>query len=78
MELAARRARELIRERNMEKQLFAGREQESAIAADRPLIIPRGLVKRMKNAISINIGLYEIRVNLFLWDLFRMARQREN
>ncbi|MHC4167183.1 MAG: hypothetical protein ACYSWQ_09530 [Planctomycetota bacterium] len=62
----------------MEKQLLANREQESAIAADRPLIMAQGLVKRMKNAISTNIGLYEIRMNLFLWGLFRMGRQKEN
>ena len=62
----------------MEKQILADGEQQSAVVADRPLIMPRGLVKRMKNAISTNIGLYEIRMNLFLWGLFRMGRQKEN
>jgi hypothetical protein len=45
---------------------------------DRPLIRQRGPVERMKNAISTSIGLYEIRMNLFLWELFRPARQKGN
>ena len=61
----------------MEEQLLANGE-EAAVAAARMASSPKDLVKRMKNAISTNIGLYEIRVNLFLWDLFKMARQRDN
>ncbi len=53
-------------------------EQEDKIAAGKPLIMQRGLVERMKNAISTSIDLYEIRMNTFLWDLFRTARQKEN
>ena len=59
----------------MAKQIPFNIEQETT---DKPLISQRGLVERMKNAISTNIGLYEIRMNLFLWDLFRTARQKEN
>ncbi len=62
----------------MEKQVIANREQVSEIVADKPPIMPQGLVKRMKDTISTNIGLYEIRMNLFLWGLFRMGRQKEN
>ncbi|MHC4353964.1 MAG: hypothetical protein ACYS0H_14745 [Planctomycetota bacterium] len=62
----------------MEKQLLANREQQSVFVADKPAGTPREFVRRMKNAISTNIGLYEIRMNLFLWGLFRMGRQKEN
>ncbi len=62
----------------MEKQVIANGEQENTIVPDKPLIMPQGLVKRMKNAISTNVGLYEIRMNLFLWGLFRIGRQKEN
>lgn len=62
----------------MAKQIPFNIEQENAIAADKPLITQRRLAERMKNAISTNIGLYEIRMNLFLWELFRPARQKEN
>ena len=62
----------------MEKQVLANREGKSAVAADRTASTPKELVKRMRNAISTNIGLYEIRMNLFLWGLFRMGKQKEN
>ncbi|UCF14481.1 MAG: hypothetical protein JSW59_13790 [Phycisphaerales bacterium] len=62
----------------MARQIPFNIEQEDTIAADKPPILQRGVVERMKNAISMSIGLYEIRMNLFLWDLFRMARQKEN
>ena len=62
----------------MEKQVTATREQEGAMALDRPLAMPRGLVERLKNTISTNIGLYEIRMNLFIWNLLRMVRQKNN
>ncbi len=62
----------------MGKQVIANREQETTMATDKLLTMPQGLVKRMKNAISTNIGLYEIRMNLFLWGLFRIGRQKEN
>ena len=78
MELAMRQGRGFTREQIMEKQLLANREEEAAVAAARTSGAPKELVKRMKNAISTNIGLYEIRMNLFLWGLFRMGRQKEN
>ena len=62
----------------MEKQVLANREGKSAVAADRAASTPKELVKRMRNAISTNIGLYEIRMNLFLWGLFRTGKQKEN
>ena len=78
MELATQQGRGFAREQIMEKQLLANRENKRAMAADRSPGAPKELVKRMKNAISTNIGLYEIRMNLFLWGLFRMGRQKEN
>ncbi len=62
----------------MEKQVIASRQRETTVATDKPLTMLRGLVGRMKDAISTNIGLYEIRMNLFLWGLFRTGRQKEN
>ena len=78
MELAMQQGRGFAREQTMEKQLLANREDKGAVAADRKSGAPKELVRRMKNAISTNIGLYEIRMNLFLWGLFRMGRQKEN
>jgi len=78
MELAMRQERGFTREQIMEKQVLADSEQEGAIVADVPPDTPKELVKRMKNAISTNIGLCEIRMNLFLWGLFRVGRQKEN
>ena len=62
----------------MADQMVAHREEEDAVAADGTAGTPTELIKRMKDAISTNIGLYEIRINLFLWGLFRMGRQKEN
>ena len=78
MELATQQGRGFAREQIMEKQLLANREDKGDVAADRSSGAPKELVKRVKSAISMNIGLYEIRMNLFLWGLFRMGRQKEN
>ena len=78
MELAMQQGRGFAREQIMEKQLLANREDKGAVAADRKPGAPKELVKRMKSAISTNIGLYEIRMNLLLWGLVRMGRQKEN
>lgn len=61
----------------MAKHISANVEREDVATAN-PLIMPQGYVKRMAEAISIGIGLYEIRVNLFLWDLFRLCKQKMN
>jgi len=78
MESAIWQARELAREQIMEKQVIANTEPQDAIVADKRLTIPQGLARRMKDAISTNIGLYEIRVNLFLWGLFRTTSQKDS
>ena len=78
MELAIQQGRGFIREQVMEKRLLANRENKGDVAADSKPGAPKELVKRMRNAISTNIGLYEIRMNLFLWGLFRMGRQKGN
>jgi len=62
----------------MADQILANREEAGALTTYRTSGTPKALVKRMKNAISTNIGLYEIRMNLFLWGLFRMGKQKEN
>ena len=62
----------------MADQMVANREEGDTVAADRTAGTPKELLKRMKDAISTNIGLYEIRMNLFLWGLFKMGRQKEN
>ena len=62
----------------MEEQVIARTEQQDATVADKRLTIPRGFVRRTKDVISTNIGLYEIRVNLFLWGLFRTTSQKDN
>ena len=59
----------------MADQILANREEKGALTADRIPDTPKELVKRMRDAISTNIGLYEIHMNLFLWGLFR---QKEN
>ena len=78
MEPAIWQVRELAREQIMEKQVIANTEPQDAIVADKRLTIPRGFVRRTKDVISTNIGLYEIRVNLFLWGLFRTTGQKDN
>ena len=62
----------------MANQILANRREEGLLIADRTAAAPKTLVERMKDAISTNIGLYEIRMNLFLWGLFRTGRQKEN
>ena len=63
----------------MAKQMLADLQQEGEITADKSVIAPRGHLKRMVDTISTNIGLYEIRVNLLLWGLFRTGgRERGN
>jgi len=62
----------------MADQILANREEKGALTADRTPGTPKEFVNRVKNAISTNIGLCEIRMNLFLWGLFRMRRQKEN
>lgn len=58
--------------------MLANNEEKSAVAADRTAGTPKALIQRMKHAVSTNIGLYEIRMNLFLWGLFRADKQKEN
>jgi hypothetical protein len=77
MKLATRQAKGFTREQIMEKQLL-GNGEEAAVAEARTASPSQELVKRVKNAISTNIGLYEIRVNLFLWGLFRATSQKDN
>ncbi len=62
----------------MADQMLANKEEAGALATHRIPGAPKELAKRVKNAISTNIGLYEIRMNLFLWGLFRTGRQKEN
>ena len=61
----------------MADQMLANKEEVGVLATHRASGTPKAFVKRMKNAISTNIGLYEIRMNLFIWGLFRMGRQKE-
>jgi hypothetical protein len=62
----------------MADQMLANKEEAGALATHRTSGTPKELVKRVRNAVSTNIGLYEIRMNLFLWGLFRTGRQKEN
>jgi len=62
----------------MADQMLANKEEVGALTTYRTSGAPKALVKRVKNVISTNIGLYEIRMNLFLWGLFRTGRQKEN
>ena len=62
----------------MEERVLANADGRVAVAAAATAGEPKGLVKRLKATVSTNIGLYEIRMNLFLWGLFRMGRQKEN
>jgi len=62
----------------MADQMLANKEEVGAAAAVRTADTPKALVKRMTSAISTNIGLYKIRMNLFLWGLFRMDKHEEN
>ena len=52
--------------------------EKGALVADKTPTTPRAFVKRVRNTISTNIGLYEIRMNLFLWWLFRLSREKKS
>ncbi len=52
--------------------------EKGAVVSDKTPITPRRFVKRVRNTISTNIGLYEIRMNLFIWGLFRLSKEKKN
>lgn len=62
----------------MVEQIIANVEREDASVADKTPVMQRVLVKRMTDAISTHIGLCEIRMNLFLWGLFRNDGKKES
>lgn len=62
----------------MVEQTIANVEHEDAPAADKTSVMPRVLLKRMTDAISTQVGLCEIRMNLFVWGLFNNDRSKGN
>jgi len=59
----------------MVEQVLDNEKEEVGMAPDKSGT-PIPLFQRLKNAVSTNIGLYEIRLNIFLWSLFRADRQK--
>ena len=68
----------ISKEAEMANETLAEVAQKDILTANGALVKPRSLVRHISNVVSTNVGLYEIRINLLLWRLFKMSKQKES